>query len=363
MSVFPLDLDQAAQHLMQDYPPAHELHLQFESWKVRLKTNSKELVDDLADYYGPFVAQAQESHVTVHAFETEPLNLDWDWTRKTPDPGKTKIKEAWVNLKGGRAVRKLITGMTFLFGGDYHLAVGPCVKNSNQIINFINNRHIQWHLEKGCLLGHAAGVSFEDKGLALAGFSGAGKSTLALHIMSLGAHFVSNDRLMVENKADETLMYGVAKLPRINPGTALNNPDLASVMPAEDKERFSKLPTKELWDLEHKYDAHIDECFGPGKFHLSAPMNGLFILHWTHSGEPMEIRRVNPDERRDLLAAFMKTTGLFYLPPQGDEEKDPPAEVYVEGLKKVAVYELFGGVDFAKAAELGMRFLKTGDVK
>ena len=65
----------------------------------------------------------------------------------------------------------------------------------------------------------------------MAGFSGAGKSTLALHVMSLGATFVSNDRVMVAetpaNDSGAPMMYGVAKHPRINPGTAMNNPDLA----------------------------------------------------------------------------------------------------------------------------------------
>ena len=363
MTDFPKDLVLAKQRLIHTYPADFELNLRFESWTVRLRTNCRDLIADLIDYYGPFVCKPRKPQATIHAFQTAPLDLNWDWTPKTPDPGKTKVKEAWVDFQGGRAVKKIITGMTFLFGEDIHMAVGPCLENSNQIINFINNRHIQWRLERGCLLGHAAGVAGNGRGLALAGFSGAGKSTLALHIMSRGGHFVSNDRLMVENSSDGPNMFGVAKLPRINPGTALNNPDLALVIPQKDRQRFSRLSTQELWDVEHKYDAHIDQCFGPDKFHLSAPMNGLFILHWSRSDTPMEACKVNLADRPDLLEAFMKSTGLFYLPIEGTEKNDPPPKEYIRVLENTSVFELSGGVDFDAASSLGMRFLETGDIQ
>ena len=65
---------------------------------------------------------------------------------KTPDPGKTKIKEEYVDLDDGRIVRKRLTGMLFVFGGGQNVAVGPCGANLNQVINFINNRYIEWLL-------------------------------------------------------------------------------------------------------------------------------------------------------------------------------------------------------------------------
>ena len=75
-------------------------------------------------------------------------------------------------------------------------------------------------------------------GLVIAGFAGAGKSTLALEIMGHGTDFISNDRVMVSRQGQTLTMAGVAKMPRINPGTVLNNPNLASVMNAEDRARF-----------------------------------------------------------------------------------------------------------------------------
>jgi HprK-related kinase B len=114
-------------------------------------------------------------------------------------------------------------------------------------------------------------------GLALAGLSGMGMSTLALHVMQLGADFVSNDRLMVERRGGGLTMHGVAKMPRVNPGTVLHNPCLAPVIPEEERVRFEDLSPDELWTLEHKYDAFIAECFGPGRFRWVCPMAGIVL--------------------------------------------------------------------------------------
>ncbi|MGE4554150.1 MAG: HprK-related kinase B, partial [Desulfovibrionaceae bacterium] len=231
-------------------------------------------------------------------------------------------------------------------------------QNPNQVVNFVNNRFIEHLLNQGCLLGHASGIALAGHGLALAGFAGAGKSTLALHAMSLGADLVSNDRVLVR-PGRPPRFFGVAKHPRINPGTALNNPDLAGVLSDADRARFTALPPKELWNLEHKYDAIVEECFGPGRFRLAAPMNGLMILHWTHGGGPARIRPFDPRKRHDLLAAFMKATGSFYLPAPGLPQ-DQPVERYAETLAECACIEVDGGVDFDAAARACLDLLKTG---
>jgi HprK-related kinase B len=255
-----------------------------------------------------------------------------------------------LDFPDGRAVRKRLTGMMFMFGGGCNIALGPCIENDNQVVNFINNRFIQWELERGALLAHAAAVSREGRGLALAGFSGMGKSTLALHLMSRGLHFVSNDRLLIRRTGDQVSMRGVPKLPRINPGTALNNPDLASVIPPEERGAFEDLGPDEIWDLEHKYDVKIDECFGPGRFNLASSFDALAILNWQRDGSSPVLQQVDLDQRRDLLGAVRKNPGLFFLSPDG--EPDYSEEAYIRCLDGVTVFEISGGVDFQSAADL-----------
>lgn len=325
------------------------LHLSLGNIVIRVHTNSDRLIHDMRSYFTGFITEEEESHIEIYALESDPVETDLDFIVKTPDPGKTKIKEEYANLSDGRVVKKVLTGMLFVFNGRENVAAGPCVENSNQVINFINNRYIELLLQRGCLLFHAAGVLNDSKGIVLSGFSGAGKSTLALHMMSEGYSFLSNDRIMVENTRDKLFMYGIPKLPRINPGTIMNNPDLTSIITEEEREEFKKLPNRDLWELEHKYDARIDEIFGQGKFKLFSEMDTLVIMSWKHNGEPLKLGKINISNRPDLYPAFMKSPGLFF---RADEEFTggmQPEESYVDALNNCDVYELSGGVDFKNA--------------
>ena len=350
----------------ETYPADYEMALKFADCRILVKMNKGALLDALMKYFDNFLIplESNDHDITITAHEAPSPDFPVEFIVKQPDPGKTKIKEAYVDLDDGRMVKKRLTGMHFLFGRGEHLAIGPCMENSNQVINFINNRYIEWELCNGALLGHAAAVSWRGRGAAAAGFSGAGKSTFALHMMNLGTTFVSNDRLMIRQNRDEAdaklTMYGVAKLPRINPGTILNNPSLLKIMSDEEIRIFSDLPKHELWELEHKYDASIDDCFGPDKFVLDAPMVALAILNWKHVDAPLKVEIVDPQERKDLLPAFMKSTGLFFTPESGCNMPKPTAQAYADYLSNCTVIEFSGGIQFEKAAEIYLHFLEHG---
>lgn len=340
------------QRIRSEFPPVEQLTLAFDDCRIGVLTNSLALINNLREYFSDFLSEGPTWNMLITAHEAPSPALPHVFMTKEPDPGKNKIKEEFVELADGRMVRKRLTGMVFVFGGDDSLAIGPCLANANQVINFINNRFISWKLRQGCLLGHAAGVGLHGRGLALAGFSGMGKSTLALHLMSRDAdfNFISNDRVMARADGAGLFMYGVAKLPRINPGTALNNPDLAGVIPRRDRERFANLAPEALWNLEHKYDVFIDHCFGLGRFSLAASMAGLVILNWQRGQAPTVMQEVDIRQRRDLLPAFMKSAGLFFLPEHG-EEIDHSEDAYLELLAKTRVYEISGGIDFDQACD------------
>ena len=352
-----------ALQVKKSLPAGNSLLLDFGGCIIQVISNTEALSDALADYFKEFVAASGTPEIVITAHEGSAPEIDLEFNVKQPDPGKAKIKEEWVDLQDGRIVRKRLTGMHFMFGHGENLAIGPCLKNSNQVINFINNRFIEWKLNQGGLLGHAAGVAFGGRGLSLAGFSGAGKSTLALHLMSKGTIFVSNDRVMIEENGEGLTMFGVAKQPRINPGTALHNPDLSRIVEPELRQEFLSMPAEELWQLEHKYDALIDECYGTDKFNLKSSMDGLVILNWKRDGGPMKATIVDPMERKDLLPAFMKDTGLFYLPDNPERQGDPDMETYAMMLKKTRLIEISGGVDFDKAADICLEFMATGTLQ
>ncbi|WP_462325667.1 HprK-related kinase B [Desulfoplanes sp.] len=358
------DTTMTCSELIRDFRKNHpvntSLAVKLGGLVIDVTTNSFKLNHNLQDYFQEFMVHGRPADIQITVHEAEAPALDLDFSVKEPEPGKSKIKEEWVDLVDGRIVRKRITGMHFIFTRDEHLAIGPCEVNPNQVINFINNRFIEYKLQQGCLLGHAAGVRTRDRGMAMAGFSGMGKSTLALHIMNRGTDFVSNDRVIVENLFKGPRFYGVAKHPRINPGTALNNPNLAGIVTEEDKKRFQAMSTDELWSLEYKYDALIDECYGPGRFTLEAPLDAVVILNWQRNDEPTRISTVKLMDRQDLLPAFMKSRGLFYLPLYDQEE--PGIEDYISCLRGCTIIEISGGVDFDKAARACMAFLESGQV-
>ncbi len=335
---------------LTSHPCPHVLRLAFGGFSVDVVSNDGELINWLGGYFKDFHRDAGPAHSLVTAIECAAPELALKYSLKDPEPGKTKIKEEWAAFADGRAVRKRLTGMVFLFGEGRNLALGPCRENPNQVVNFINNRFIEHRLNEGCLLGHAAGVAWKGNGFALAGFSGMGKSTLALHMMNLGLDFVSNDRVMIGNTGGKLMLYGVPKAPRVNPGTVLNNENLAPVMPEADRLAFKDLPRDQLWTLEHKYDAFIDECFGEGRFVLEAQMKGLVILNWNRDQQGLTVAKVDIDARRDLLPAFMKSTGLFYDSNHDMPIPDFSEAAYVEALKATTVFEVTGGTDFLGAA-------------
>jgi len=352
-------IDALMQPILDVAPITHRLDITFDDVTVVVSSNSKGLTDKLAAYYRDFIGGGGATVVPVTAIEAGPPVFDLPYAVKGREPGKTKLKESFIDLPDGRVVRKLVTGLVFLFGQGRNYAVGPCIDNDNQIVNFINNRFIELRLKRGALLFHAAGVAEAGSGLVIAGFSGAGKSTLALEIMRHGTDFISNDRVLVSRDDRGLTMTGVAKMPRVNPGTVLHNPSLAPVMNEADRARFAALPAAELWDLEHKYDAFVDACFGPGRFKLSCAMAGLVILRWKRDASPMTAARVDLRQRRDLMPAFMKDVGLFYEFEDPSEPSMASQNAYLDMLGDLPVLEIDGGVDFHKAALASLDFLRA----
>ncbi|WP_432695129.1 HprK-related kinase B [Marinobacterium sp. YM272] len=328
---------------------------------LALRSNSAELLDKLRTYFAHVVVNSGEPDITVLAVERDAPQLDLpyeDWPR---EPGKTGRKEASLDLPGARLIYKVRTGMTFLQSDELRIAAGPCVDNDNQVINFINNQYMTWLQRDGWLNCHAAALSINGGALAMAGFSGGGKSTLMLHMLEHpDTAFITNDRLFIRQQEAKVESCGIPKLPRINPGTILHNPRLAPMLSAEEKKRLQAMPRAELWDLEQKYDADIETLYGAGRIETKpCPLRAFMVLNWQRdSDEPLSVERVDLRQRKDLLAAIMKSPGPFYQHADGQfhQGRAPfDEQAYLSVLENVPVYEARGGIDFDTLAE---RYLK-----
>lgn len=353
------------ERLLASAPCSHRAHFRFAGYPITVESNHERVIEDLVDYYQEFRADPDPDAITVSAIEAEPPDLsEFDLQVQAREPGKS-LKEKFADLPDGRIVKKVRTGMVFLFGAHHHVAVGPAHDNLAQVVNFINNRFMHWVLDQGAVLGHCAAIVHEGKALALAGFSGMGKSTLALHAMgaddTLG--FLSNDRIMFARRTEApgVHVWGVPKHPRINPGTALNNPRLTRIMSEEERAQFSRYAPEQLWEVEHKYDALVHVCFGPRRFPLQAQLVGLGILNWRRDGGALAIDRVDLAQRRDLLPAVMKSPGVFYTSEPGEPRVEFGEDRYVRELEGVSVLEFAGGVDFEAATRVCLDFLREAD--
>ncbi len=345
-------LAQAATRLCRGFSPVASLPLRLAGTDVTVASDSLPLVEVLSDYFREFSRDPGPAAITILVRTTLPVPPDFcpglDLVDQPFDPRETAAKEQWADLPDGRVVRKKRTGMVFAFGDAVHVAAGPCLDHADQVVNFINFRVAARHLSRGCLLAHASGVAKGERGLLLAGVAGAGKSTLALRLVGRGLDFVSNDRLLVSPDAPRPRLYGLAKRPRVNPGTALSDPRLARVVPEADRSRYASLPEDRLWEVQRKYDVVIEDCFGPGRFRLSAGLCAVAVFTWRRGRGAARAVPVNLAERPDLLARVIKRPGIFLASP-GNSDHEPGS--FSARLEGVTAFEFSGGVDFSAAED------------
>lgn len=336
------------------------VNLDFDGCTVRIHTNSSVLCSMLENYYSEFIVDAVDPVIVVDVYDGVSIGIDLDLAIQERAAGKLP-KESWSDLGDGRVIRKEKTGMMMAFGHGLNLVWGECVANDNQVINFINNRFMEYRQRKGALLFHSSAIVCGKRGVAISGISGAGKSTLALHLMNEGFDFLSNDRVLVEKNVHGVQMTGVVKHPRINPGTALSVPGLEDVLKEEDARIYSNMPDDELWQIEHKHDALVNEIYGTGKFTISAPLNALFVLSWNRNSSDTVITKVDLASRPELLGAVVKSPGLFYWPVDSSFSYVTDETNYLALLKGCDVYEVSGAVNFEIAVKFIADYLKISD--
>ncbi|MDU0355844.1 HprK-related kinase B [Paraglaciecola aquimarina] len=328
------------------------LLLEIDNCVIQVKSNSDKLLTKLTEYFGHVVCTQGQADLTILAIEKPAVDLALpfkDWQREA---GKTGRKDSYYDLAEARIVHKVKTGMCFMQSETVKLASGPCIKNDNQVINFINSQYLNWLQQQGWQNCHAAALERNGQGIAMAGFSGGGKSTLMLHLMELsGARFTSNDRLLVKSQGQQTIAKGIPKLPRVNPGTVVNNPRLKSMFSEQKIAELQSMPLAELWDLEEKYDVFVEQAYGPNRICHTTPLKAFIVLNWHRDNtDRMQISQIDLTQRRDLLAAVMKSSGPFYQYNDGSFYQDSTElneEAYLQALHNVPIYEASGQVDFA----------------
>lgn len=328
-------------------------------YAIKVRSNSQLLLERLAGYFSYLPAAPTGERIEIIAIEREACESGLTFREWRREPGKQGGKDASLDLADGRLVLKLRTGMLFLQSEQQRIAAGPCLANVNQLINFINSQIMNRLQQQEWLICHAAALSMKGRALAIAGFSGNGKSTQMLHMMEhRESRYLTNDRLFLRPGGGGLQAVGIPKLPRINPGTLVNNPRLACLLPVQRREALLKLPKQALWELEEKHDVDVARCYGAERIDTSTPVPllGLLILNWQReSGQSMAMEQVDLAQRRDLLPAVMKSPGPFYRNRGGHflRDDDPLRETdYLRIFRDTEVFEVTGRADFALLTEI-----------
>jgi HprK-related kinase B len=335
------------------------LYLNLGGISVAIKSNSQRLLSQLANYFSHLPQQAGVHLLEVIAIDSEVLQTGIqfrDWKR---EPGKSGRKDAYAELSDGRLILKVRTGMLFLQSRDYCVAAGPCLTYDNQLVNFINSQIMNWLQNRDWLICHAAGLMLGNCALAVAGFSGGGKSTLMLQMMEHPKScFLTNDRLFLRGANDSVEAVGIPKLPRINPGTVVNNPRLQTLIDEPRRNELLGLPKQTLWELEEKFDVAIDQFYGEGHIDTSSPvaLTALIILNWHRdSDQSLTLTQVSLNSRPELLKAVMKSPGPFYQDRSDrflQDEAPLSTDPYLALLDRISVYEVSGKLDFEALTEI-----------
>ncbi|MCP8899307.1 HprK-related kinase B [Gilvimarinus xylanilyticus] len=333
----------------------HSLSLALPGAQLQVNCSDAFTASTLRAYFQPWLtAPSALPATTVTIIESQPVGQELPWLDWTREAGKTGRKDTFIDAPGVRLIRKYRTGMVFLQAPRNPIAIGPAAKNINQVVNFINNQAINALQQDDWLIGHAAAASYNRQAIAIAGFSGGGKSTSMLQLLEHPAvNFVSNDRIFIQPQAQQLMLTGVAKMPRVNPGTLLHNPRLLALLSPAQQHRYKTLAPEQLWELEEKHDVMIPALYGKAdnpRIDNSATLGAIMLLNWNRAEQSAcRIQSVDIEARQDLLPALMKSPGPFYQDRQGNFHPNAQApQPYLERLKHTQVYEVSGGVDFTE---------------
>lgn len=339
------------------------LSLTFQGLTLDILADDSALLDYLSDYYSaltcndPPSSLARQKALRVFLVNQSPETQGIDWTpvkRKKVSP--LGLKEAYRDCPQGRWIHKIRTGIALLQSLTDPVAIGDLTQHRSQVVNFINNQFLNHQQRCGYLLGHAS--AFENQGAvtAIAASSGGGKSTLMLKALeNENARFLSNDRILFQPGNAQIDVLGVAKHPRVNPGTLLNSSRLVSLLPGKERSRFDGMPKHKLWDIEQKYDVLIDHTYGKNKTALSGSLDHLILLDWSlASTSPTALTPVDIEQTPKALEGLRKEPGPFFQQADGrfPSEHTPDCQHYAEHLKGVQVMRLTGIIDFERAIEL-----------
>jgi HprK-related kinase B len=324
------------------------LAFNFDGVIIAIESESAGLKERLRRYFPGFT--------TTHgAYANSVLNVieeDASESRHDMQAWSTNGKEGFADMRSGRVIRKLRTGVTIEVHEDIATSAwtirGPLEHNFSQLVNLIGVIYGLALLDRRGSMVHASAVcDAAGRVIAVIGQSGKGKSSVAVRLLERGFDFISNDRLIVASdpKEEGIIGHGLPKLPRVNPGTLLAGERTRAILHPDAAERYEALPKEELWRVEDKYDLEVEAVLGR-RWLLSGPLACAIVLDWHHGGEGLELQRLNAGQVLEVLRREAKSFGAFDM--RLGERRDG---AFNEAARHVPFYRVTGSADPSRLAE------------
>jgi HprK-related kinase B len=136
----PTKLDRLMHAVAEHHPLRASVELAINEFRVRIASNSEELIQRLREYFRQYLTKVQDCDLMLVAIEARAPELGLHFESRRSGPVAQGRKEEYADIDGGRVVRKAETGLQFLLGPDMTLAVGACIANQLQIIHLVTSR-------------------------------------------------------------------------------------------------------------------------------------------------------------------------------------------------------------------------------
>jgi len=328
------------------------LSLRFLDVPIRVLTNDADVWTALRRYHAPYVTTQDLSPAVVVTLIQGHVRPEGEFRDVARGPGR-QAREAVREVEGGRLIFRRKTGVVMGLWRGRAVAGGDLRTHLSQAIDLINACYAKIHLERGYRLLHAAAASRGGRGAMLTGGPYAGKTTAALHLIEAGFRFLSSNRLLARPGPAGVDALGYPKQPRVNPGTLLHHPRLASLLEPEERQALSALPVRELWQLKRQRDVDLEAVYAPGTVCLQARLELLVLLSWTLDGAGFHVRRLEAEDALARWPLYHKDLGVLDLDRPGPAA--PTANdlaAYRELLAQVTVVEVSGRPDFAALVDV-----------
>jgi HprK-related kinase B len=130
----PTKLDRLMHAVAEHHPLQAQLEVAIGDQRVKLDSNSPELIAALARSYRRQIASHTDFDLRLVVIEAKEPELGLPFESSLSE---NRPRDQYVDIEGGRVVRRADSGLQCLIGPDLTLVVGACLANLDDLMDLI----------------------------------------------------------------------------------------------------------------------------------------------------------------------------------------------------------------------------------